>query len=378
MAATNDDLESWLVKITEWTRRGAEALEQGSPRTPGGATAAGGPAAVGALPGLTTGPARIVGLFGALEKALTSFAGQVTKFVALAAPVTVMRFNAALADLQAVIGKALVPVLERVTQLVRGLADGFVSLSPQAKQLAAGLGVGVGLGGAFAALAAAGKALVAVFGGLPVLVGTLVASFVGVASTMASGKAIMSAFGAVVKAVGSVIDTVAKAVLPLLEAVLVPALHAVADIIRGVADKVRELARAARELLNLGAEEEPSKSSVGAAARSAQVGDIQSYISRAYTNAYQMGTGEDYARTTATTLGKIWEWLKNSEFATRTRPWAPAEDSWASMRPWGEAAGRAVGAPNTGRALGRGVDYVTGFASFGPRVIVESLRQLFG
>lgn len=350
--------------------------------TPAPGAAAPGPVApkpLSAGAGLTTGPAAILGMFSALERGLASFGGAVARFVEKASPITIMRWQQATSDLQAVIGKALVPVLERVTSMVRVLADTFVSLSPQAKQLATGLGIGAGVGGAISALITAGSLFIKVFGGIPVLIGTLVGAFVGVAATMSSGKAIFAAFGGVMKALSSVVEALATVLLPVLEVVLVPILDELAKIAHEAANGLRDIVSGARELLGLGAEQK-NKSSVGASVRNAQIGDIQSHINKAYTSAFQATSKEDYAKKSSDTLTDIKNFLLNSEFSKSVR-YMPREDSWASTRRPLESVGRQVAGESGakfGRGVGTGIDALAGWATIGPRGVVAGLRSLFG
>lgn len=285
-----DIIEQHLRKIETNTAAPGTAAPSSTPAPTAAATGPATPKPLSAGAGLTTGPAAILGMFSALERGLASFGGAVARFVEKASPITIMRWQQATSDLQAVIGKALVPVLERVTAMVRTLADAFVSLSPQAKQLATGLGIGAGVGGAISALVTAGSLFIKVFGGIPVLIGTLVGAFVGVASTMSSGKAIFAAFGAVVKAVSAIIESLAVVLLPLLEATLVPVLNHVANAAKEAAKNITELANGIREIAGIGASEK--KSSVGASVRNAQIGDIQSHINKAYTSAFSAGLND--------------------------------------------------------------------------------------
>lgn len=323
--------------------------------------------------GLTTGASRVVDIFAAAEKSLRAFGSAVAGFVAKASPIHIILWNQAIDDLSAVIGKELLPVMTRATQMIRTLADTFASLSPEGKKLAVGLGIGSGLGASLGALYTVGAALIRVFGGLPVLIGTLVGAFLGVASTMKSGQAIFAAFGSAVKALSGLVEAAAMVVLPVIEFALVPVLESLAVAARNAADGVRQAVESLRAAAGLSPLK--NESSVGAAVRPAQVGDIQSYISKAYASAFQGGVNGDPARESVSVLKDIREILRKSN------PLITPEDSWASTRPGMSRLGRAVGG-ESGERIGRGtgavLDTIAAPFTMGPRAAVESMRYLFG
>jgi hypothetical protein len=324
--------------------------------------------------GLKTGSSRIVAMFAVLEKSILSFGSAISSFVEKANPNATLRWNQAIADLQAVIGRALVPVLEKLTGMVRTLADTFASLSPEAQKLAVGLGLGSGLGGAIGALISAGTVLVRVVGGIPALIGTLVGAFVGVMATMDSGKRIFQAFGSVVKALSAVVEVVAVALVPVLEVALVPMLEEVAKVAREAATGLRALVDAIREILTL----PPIKdqSSVGAAARRAEIGGVQSFINKAYTSAFQMGVGGDIPKEQLNELKAIRKAVELMRGGL-----VPESSAGSNRRPL-ESVGRGIGGEQggrIGRGAGAGADFFgVGPAAPGPRVAMEGLRWLFG
>lgn len=64
----------------------------------------------------------------------------IASFVGLVSPGTVYRFQLAMRDLGATIGRILIPVLEHATQIIRTLADVIMSLPPGLKDFIAGAG----------------------------------------------------------------------------------------------------------------------------------------------------------------------------------------------------------------------------------------------
>lgn len=116
---------------------------------------------------------------------LTKFTGAISstvgRFVEAFSPVTVKRFQYAVADLNASIGETLMPVMTRLTLVVRGMADVFASLSPPARNMIATLAAAsvgmVVMGGAVGGLSAVINSATA---GLPALLGVLAGAATGV------------------------------------------------------------------------------------------------------------------------------------------------------------------------------------------------------
>lgn len=341
--------------------------------TPPGATAGKTGAAV--WEGMTAGSARVLALFAALERGITAFGASVAKFVSQASPAHIIRWNLAVADLQAVIGRALIPVMEMATAMVRKMGDAVASLSGEATKLSVGLGLGAGLGGVVAGLLAAVRPLIAVVGGIPLLIGTLVGAFVGVAAQMQGGKAIMSAFGSVVKSVMAVVEVAAAVLVPVLETLLVPALEAAAAVVKDLAEVLMDFVNGVREMIGLESLKGKEKSSTGAAVRRAEIGDIQSYINRAYTSAYQSagGSQSDPAKESLGVLKDIREILRKSS------PLLTPSDASFSTRPGLEWIDRSIGGDgSTGRRIGGLADATAAPFTAVPRLAVETLRTLFG
>lgn len=149
-----------------------------------------------------------------MEGVLESLGQQFTKFVSLSSPSTVIRFNLALRDTQAVIGQILTPVVERFTQIIRKLGDALASLSDPTKSMLGGLAAGSGLAGVFTALAAAASVLVRTLGGIPVAIATVVGAVLGVATTMGKWEDVSASLNEILKIAGTGIETVARIALP--------------------------------------------------------------------------------------------------------------------------------------------------------------------
>lgn len=227
--------------------------------------------------------------------ALTAFGGSLAKFVGKANPAAVQRFTLAADDLQAVIGRALTPVLEKLTVLVQRLGNAFASLSPTTQKFIAGLTGGAGLGAVLAASAVAVRALLAALGPIPIVVGLVGGAIAGVAANMSSAKALGDAFSRVLGVLGTAVEAVAGIAVPL----LTTALEFVTPLIEEFAKGLTYLAGVITDVLaELGlidaAQYDPNaKSSTGAAVRQAQIGDLSSFANKNYTSAYGGATKDE-------------------------------------------------------------------------------------
>lgn len=324
------------------------------------------------LQGLAKGPAAVLVLFGAVERALSSFGAQLSRFVSLANPAAVQRLNLVMADMQAVVGRALVPVLERVTLIVRKMADAFASLSPLAQRFIAGAAAGAGLALVVSGITVAVKALLASFGPLPLIIGAVASALIGVAGSMASGEQIGKAFSGVLRAVGTVIEVLARAVIPLVEGVVTPALEALANAFGWLAKQIQSFL----SFLGLVDEYEPEKkSSVGAAVRQAQFSDLSSFASRQYQSAYQ-GASSDIPRAQLGELKGIRSGIDGlpDRLADRLNPITPGTPGTGTQRDKGR---RIVGSAAAGAAIGSVVPVIGTGLGAAVGGLVGIMRELF-
>lgn len=244
MAANLDDLAYLLAGLRSDTRAGFEGL--GDAVGGRGGSVGGPPAPAGGggfLAGLSGGLQAVARFAGTAQSAVFGLAGTLSRFVGQANPAAVVRLNMAMADLQAVVGRALQPVLERVTGVVRTLADAFVSLSPAAQKLVTGIAAGAGLAAVLVGVVRGAKLLTAVLGGWPAVLGAVAAAFVGVAASMDSGRELGRAFSQVLRVVGTAVEVIARAVVPVVSAVLVPALGVLARVLAAVGSVVGSVVR---------------------------------------------------------------------------------------------------------------------------------------
>lgn len=129
----------------------------------------------------------------ALTSAISSTVG---RFVALYNPAALIRFDLAVKDLNATIGRALLPVLERFTVVIREIGNAVVGLSPAGNKMIGVLAaVGVGLATATVATGVFFGVMSGAIVGLTVLAGAL-----GTATAIATAG-ISLIFGAVAGAI---------------------------------------------------------------------------------------------------------------------------------------------------------------------------------
>lgn len=310
-----------------------------------GAAAGGAAAGIGAIAGAAAGAA------GAALQLGQALGG----LVAAANPGMFERFQIVLSDLQAVVGRALIPVFDVVIQVVRMAADTLTTFVGEIGSAFAVLAkaalpilsvvfemaghVGQALGRVFQSLAPAFEALsvgvTAVLQALQPLIDVLIDTV---------GGLMAGAFGALAGAL--------QAVAPLVVAVT----QAVGGIITSAVRWIREML----EWLGVLEAERPGTapgSSVGAAAKAANIGSVESVLAAAQKSAFSIGTGaEDPARRTASaaesikaTAEKILEKLKTLpiDIAVAIRDGAVDE-----VGNFFESAAEATGVNTVTRALG--------------------------
>lgn len=195
------------------------------------------------------GASSLVTTLGDVSKAIIGMGNEFASFVAKSNPAAVIRFRLAVDDLQAVFGRALEPAFERVTLIVRKLADAFISLSPLAQQFAGGAAAGAALGTVVVAITAVVKSLIASLGPLPIIFGALAGALAGVAGTMSTIGELSKALDAVFQAFGQTIEAMAKVIVPIAASILVPAFNLIAGVMKFVGAVAESLANVAIPVL---------------------------------------------------------------------------------------------------------------------------------
>lgn len=190
--------------------------------------------------------------------AVASLGASIAGIVAKANPAVAEQFNLALNDTLAVIGQALVPVLQVATQLLRLFADAMAGFSRE---------IGEALGEIFSALMPVFEVFVEVFARLL-----------------------------------SVVAEVLKAVAPLI--------RMVAEGIKTIFDWLGRAIRFLLDLIGIELGDSPLKrgASTGAAVRQASIGSVEGLIQKAQVSAFSLGTaaGPNYAAETANNTREIW------------------------------------------------------------------------
>ncbi len=135
-----------------------------------------------------------------LDALTSAISANVARFVELYNPAAVKRFELAVADLNAVIGRALMPVLERFTLVVREIGNAIAGLTPAGTKMIGILAaVGVGLGVAVVATGVVFSTVAGALVGLTVLAGAF-----GTATAIATAG-LSLVFGAVAGAITALV-----------------------------------------------------------------------------------------------------------------------------------------------------------------------------
>lgn len=148
-----------------------------------------------------------------LENGLANIRNQVVSFVSATDPSAVKRFDLAARDLSGVIGKALVPVLENFTAIVREIGDGIASLTPQGKvMVSAVVAAGVAMTAAAVGATALSAAINSATAGIPALLGAVAGGLTGLGLALKDTAGVSSVVGGVMRIFRSIVDTVGEAV----------------------------------------------------------------------------------------------------------------------------------------------------------------------
>lgn len=259
-----------------------------------------------------------------MRTAISALQSSVVQFVEKANPAAVIRFKLAVDDLNGVIGRILVPVLETATGLVRRMADHLYAFSPAAKTLIAGLvGAGVGLAVAigvatvatvvwtaavylFTNAATLGlSSIVQILGSVLSVSAGVTAGFALAVGTMDQFKTVMDTL---MPLVGQTLDALASAILPLVQAVL-PLVIAGVEVFGAMVEKLIPIIRVVAVVIGALAEgfllvTEVILRSLGflqgakgpdrapSAVRHAQTGDIGGFINKQYQRSLEGGGGD--------------------------------------------------------------------------------------
>lgn len=261
MKAVPDSVKAWAGGVTEAVGKGAGAM--------GGAMAAVGKGALAAA------------------GAVMEIGSQLANFVRLASPAVFQQWANVMDDVTAIVGQALTPILQIATAIMRAFADALQTLVPIGQAVATAL-----------------KPLITVFKVIfdaaayqlqPVLkvVEMLAPAFAALSAALAAiFQAAEPLFNLFIDIIGTALVAAIKPAVSALEQI-VPYITAFAmaikDVTEWVAKSVRELLAMVGVTLEGGARP-VAGGSVGAAAKSANIGSVDSAISKAMTSAFSLGS----------------------------------------------------------------------------------------
>lgn len=151
-----------------------------------------------------------------MTAAISSMSNPITSLVQTFDPGAVYRFELAFRNLQAHMGQALRPVLERLTEIVRSMSAWLAGLNPEAQRLVTGL---AGMAAAMTAVGVAMHLIALASGGLLQVAGMVAGALVGMGVSFGDFGGVGKAVGDVMRMLGQVFNTVAKAAEPLMAAV---------------------------------------------------------------------------------------------------------------------------------------------------------------
>lgn len=154
-----------------------------------------------------------------LQNLVGRLSSDVGGLVRLYQPATFTRFQFAVNDLTASIGRALVPVLEKATVLVRGIGDTIASLSGPGQALIAGLVAGgVAMGAMTVAVVALSAVVNSALGGIPVVLGAIAGAAVGVTLALKDFQQVQDMIQRVMQTGSILFNTLGKAAVMVFEA----------------------------------------------------------------------------------------------------------------------------------------------------------------
>lgn len=248
--------------------------------------------------------APLVGIVDALKGfvgAVGSLGSAVSEFVKLSNPIYVLKFNLAMEDLTASIGKILTPVLIASTAFVRAFADVIFKMSgPLEKLVAAFFDPLTELLPELVNMAAP---FIEVFNEIVTVTAQVLAPVLKALAPLFVNLAI--GFGAFLAAVSAPIIITALLALAAAFVGLVVIMLPVIAVLAAVGYALKKAFEYVAKLLGL--DTKAADSSVGAAVRPATIGSVEDYGKKAQQAAFSLGTAADPATKSADYLEKIWE-----------------------------------------------------------------------
>lgn len=279
---------------------------------------------------------------GMFQGLMGKIGGQIGSYVGMYNPAALKKFELASNDAMAALGSALVPVLGNFTEMLKGIGKIFVNLTPAGKALIAGLVAGtVAMTSMVAVTYLFSTAVNSATFGLSAVAGLIVGAFAGMAFAMKDTANVAKMMDKVVSSVTKVINGLGGALGPvvaaftpvvdvLLEAFadsmgmvgqmlieLTPLFEILAQVLAAVLRVIVESQMGLMRAIGLKPADTNLKSAEGMAVRSVSTGSVESFVSKAYQSAFQLGKKEDpavqtvnYLKQIETYVGKIVTWIE--------------------------------------------------------------------
>lgn len=276
----------------------------------------------------------------------------IAKFVQLASPVEVTKFNMALEDLTAIFGQILTPVMQASTAFVRMFADAIHSVAKPLQTLVNE--IFRPLTQIMPLVSNTLAAMLQPLGTVARLLAPVVRAFMGI------GTALARLSLTVVEAWFTGIASAAEALAPVFTL-----LGVVLELLAKQVEKaINWVNRAIQSVLGPPGRLRVEGSSVGAAVRPAQIGSVEDYGRRAQQAAFSLGTAADPAKEAASSLSQMLEIMRKWEDPIRALASLPdliltkmLQGIVDAITAPARAAAKVVQAPQeAGREAGRYVD----------------------
>ena len=246
--------------------------------------------------------------------------GQIGSYVNMYNPAAFKKFELASNDAMAALGSALVPVLNNFTEMMKGIGKIFVNLTPAGKALIAGLVAGtVAMTSMVAVTYLFSTAVNSATFGLSAVAGLIVGAFAGMAFAMKDTAGVAKMMDKVVSSVTKVINGFGGALGPVVAALtpvvdvlleafadsmgmvgqmlieLTPLFEVLAQVLAQVLRVLIESQMGLLRAMGLKPADTNLKSAEGMAVRGVSTGSVESFVSKAYQSAFQLGKKEDPA-----------------------------------------------------------------------------------
>lgn len=181
--------------------------------------------------------------FQAFQTAISGIQTTLVNFVRLANPAAVLRFQLALDDLQAVIGRAMVPALNQFTAVLRGIANAVAGLNGNGQRIIASIAAGT------AGLIAFGAAALAV---QTILTGGMLPLLSAIAGAVGGLAFVSTDLMPALRGIGEVFVSIVNQVGGMIAAGLVPVLNVITEVVQGLAPLIPPLINALFQLSPIG------------------------------------------------------------------------------------------------------------------------------